>query len=674
MEQNHQTILDMLNSGVIHLDETGTILYCNRAGRKMLSLAEAPPWPRLEELGELYPPGFWKKSLQLTDVMITRDGERTQFLASTQPLARGTVLSLEQERSQIEDEFRFFIMDNMSEGVVLLDNRGLVLYLNSAAKVTLGVGLHAGSVKLWSMDNLGEFLPPDFWKTPAYKKEVLFRKGDNEVHLLVSTYQQSDKIILCLEEERRETLRFIRQEALTTTDLDAVVGIGPELRKQAMVLANSDLSFMITGESGTGKEVMARAVHYSSSRSKCPFVVIDCTALPEHLVESELFGYEPGSFTGAKSDGRAGKFELADGGTIMLDEISELPLAMQPKLLRILNDQLVMRIGARRPKAVNVRVIACTNRNLKDMVDKGQFREDLYYRLKGAVLHLPPLRERMKYFNDLVELFLRKYGHGRSYRFSPRAQAVMINYRWPGNVRELEKAIQYALAHDPEEMINEDLLPGDMMCGEMELRVGNLKEMVRMHERMLVVSALQNNGYNITATAKNLGISRMGLTKKVKGLNISHPNSKLAKRFPKRMARGNKAEIEILEVTPTTVKAGSKIHIRLKVTNTGRNPWLSICKSHRPTAKHAGQYYVQIEWIEADKMKVIDSFNVILPKTIEPGETVIVDDFSCTIKQSGKYQVAFSMILQGACQFLNKALPSIEYTFKYCPKIEITVI
>jgi|GEM_PF-291768 len=668
-----EQILDIIKSGVIHLGDDGMIRYANRAAREMLSLEDSQTWPKFESLGEFYPVGFWKQPLQLTDVMIKRNGEQIQFLASTHFTEQGVILCLDKEMAQIEDEFRFFIMDNMSEGVVLLDGVGSVLYINSAAKIMLGVGLHAGSSKLWTMRNLGEFSPGNFWENSVYKKEVLFRKGDDEVHLLVSTYHQSDKIILCLEEEKRETLRFIRQEAMATTDLEAMVGIAPELKKQAMILANSDLSFMITGESGTGKEVMARAVHYSSSRSKGPFVVIDCTALPEHLVESELFGYESGSFTGAKSDGRAGKFELADGGTILLDEISELPLAMQPKLLRILNDQMVMRIGARRPKIVNVRVIACTNRNLKEMVGKGLFREDLYFRLKGAVLHLPPLRERMKYLDELITVFLKKYGHGKNYCFSPIARTIIMNYRWPGNVRELEKMIQYVLVHDPDETIKDGYLPSDLLQGDVDLRTSKLKDLVKMHEKILVINALQANGYNVTATAKKLQLSRMGLSKKIERLGITHPNSLPAKRFPKRLARGNKASITIVEVTPTVVKPGDKIRICLNVTNTGRGPWLNICKSHRPSIKHSGQYLINVMWYDIDDKSQAGNVNALLPKQVKPGETIYVEDYIRVTIKPGKYYVIFSVALHGALSFLDKPLFSGAYNICNYPYVEITV-
>ncbi len=672
--QNCKIVLDALKQGVLLLEATGVIKYANPAARQHLDLAEGDIGKPVDELAELYPLKFWRETLSKADVMARRNGVELQCLATTHRAGEEIVLVLDWERVQVEDEFRFFIMDNMSEGVVLLDANGAVLYLNSAAKVMLRVGLHGGQAKYWTVGNLGEFAPGDFWRYPAYKKEVLFRTGDDEVHLLASAYHQSDKVILVLEEEKRETLRFIRQESLAATDLDALAGVGPELRRQAMVLANSDLSFLVTGESGTGKEVMARAVHYSSVRAKGPFVVIDCTALPEHLVESELFGYEPGSFTSASRDGRAGKFELADGGTIMLDEISELPLAMQPKLLRILNDQMVMRIGARKPKPVNVRVIACTNRDLRGMVEKGQFREDLFYRLKGATLQLPPLRERMKHFDGLLELFLKKYGHGKGHRFGPQAMAVLHNFRWPGNVRELEKAVQYALAQDPVEEIGPELLPGDILHGEMELRDGKLKEMVRLHERTLVAAALQANKFNVTATAAKLGLTRMGLTKKVMALGIVTPQSQV-KRFPKRMGRGNKASIEILEVTPTTVKRGDRISFKLRVTNTGRNPWLELSQNRRGTSRKTGWYGIKVQWLRADKPDMhVWYCDVPLPKKVMPAESVTVRDTVKADVETGEYTLMFFMHQQNTSCFLDTPMGSILYNSKNVPSVPVTVM
>ncbi|MRR08848.1 PAS domain-containing protein [bacterium] len=646
------------------------IAYANQAARQHLDLSDGDIGKPVDELAELYPVKFWRERLARTDVMVRRNGVELQCMGTTHQAEEGIVLVLDWERVQVEDEFRFFIMDNMSEAVVLLDANGAVLYLNSAAKVMLRVGLHGGQARYWTVGNLGEFAPADFWRYPAYKKEVLFRKEDDEAHLLASAYHQSDKVILVLEEEKRETLRFIRQESLAATDLDALAGVGPELRRQAMVLANSDLSFLITGESGTGKEVMARAVHYSSVRAKGPFVVIDCTALPEHLVESELFGYEPGSFTSASRDGRAGKFELADGGTIMLDEISELPLAMQPKLLRILNDQMVMRIGARKPKPVNVRVIACTNRDLRAMVEKGQFREDLFYRLKGATLNLPPLRERMKHFDALLELFLKKYGHGTERRFAPQALAVLHNFRWPGNVRELEKAVQYALAQDPAGEIGPELLPGDIIHGTLELREGRLKEMVRLHERALVASALQASAFNVTATAARLGLTRMGLSKKIAALGIRLPG-KRSQRFPKRMGRGNRARIEILEVAPTAVAPRGSVRIAARITNTGRNPWLNVCKTR---VERRGKYIFQCIWSRAEDLtRYVAYSNIPLPGPVHPDESVSVSDDIKAPNAAGEYVVYCCMALAGVAGFADNPVGNNEYNAKNFPHFRIMV-
>ncbi len=672
--QNCKIVIDALKQGVLLLDRSGAIKYFNPSVGKHLDFTEGDIGRQLDELVELYPRKFWREPLAKADVLVRRSGVEQQCLATTHAADDDIVLLLDWERLQVEDEFRFFIMDNMSEAVLLLDEQGGVLYMNNAATVMLRVGLRRGADRYWTLAGLGEFAPDGFWRYPAYKKEILFRKGDDEVHLLASAHHQSDKVILVLEEEKRETLRFIRQDTLATVNLDTMAGIGTELRRQAMVLANSDLSFLVTGESGTGKEVMARAVHYSSVRCKGPFVVIDCTALPEHLVESELFGYEPGSFTGARSEGRAGKFELADGGTIMLDEISELPLAMQPKLLRILNDQMVMRIGARKPKPVNVRVIACTNRDLQAMVPRGQFREDLFYRLKGAVLHLPPLRERMKNLDELLALFLNKYGHGRPYRFSPHAHAVLGNFRWPGNIRELEKAVQFVLAQDPPEEIPGRLLPGDIVHGNPALSGGRLKDAVRQHERALVSAALQAHTFNVTATAATLGLTRMGLAKKIAVLGVKLPG-KRAERFPKRMGRGNRAKVEILAVSPATVRRGGEISLRLRVENTGRTPWLELGKTSRECKRKPGTYSLVAVWWKKQEPSAQVAENFLpLPHPLPPGQGATIDERITVSAPPGTYLVSCWMTLNGVGAFLDKPVACLAYSAECYPSVEVAVI
>jgi two-component system response regulator FlrC len=215
----------------------------------------------------------------------------------------------------------------------------------------------------------------------------------------------------------------------------------------AREVARSEATILITGESGTGKEVLARFVHESSLRASGPFVAVNCAAIPDNLLESELFGYEKGAFTGANSR-KLGKFELASEGTLLLDELGEIPLHLQPKLLRVLQEKEVERLGGERTQKINTRILATTNRDLKELVAKGEFREDLYYRLNVISMELPPLRDRKEDLAELVDFFIAKYSdinHKPLKPMSEEAMQALMSYDWPGNVRELEHTIERAV-------------------------------------------------------------------------------------------------------------------------------------------------------------------------------------------------------------------------------------
>jgi transcriptional regulator with PAS, ATPase and Fis domain len=211
----------------------------------------------------------------------------------------------------------------------------------------------------------------------------------------------------------------------------------------AEAVARSEATVLIQGESGTGKELIARFIHASSPRSHQPFVAVNCAALPESLLESELFGHEKGAFTGAQNK-KIGKFEMAHGGTILLDEISEMELALQAKLLRVLQEREVDRVGGKDPVSIDVRVLATTNRNLEDSVREGRFRADLYYRLNVIPLTLPPLRERKSDIKVLTEYFMRQFLGDNAPRLSEQVLEALMNHPWPGNIRELQNAVQRA--------------------------------------------------------------------------------------------------------------------------------------------------------------------------------------------------------------------------------------
>ena len=303
------------------------------------------------------------------------------------------------------------------------------------------------------------------------------------------------------EQSRRdeETIRF-----------KDILGSTPKMKEIFNVInrvAKTDATVLIEGESGTGKELIARAIHANSPRKNGPFVAINCGAIPETLLESELFGHEKGAYTGAHVQ-RKGKVELAGGGTLFLDEIAEMPLALQVKLLRFLQEREIERIGGRETIPIDVRVLAATNQNLEAAIGKGAFREDLYYRLSVVTIRVPPLRERGEDVVLLANAFLRRNAQslGRRVRFSPDALRAIVEYGWPGNIRELENKVHRAVIMASARTIE----PGDLdLHGPAAgAELPTLREARDQSERKLVIDALVRNRGNISRAAVALGISR----------------------------------------------------------------------------------------------------------------------------------------------------------------------
>lgn len=297
-----------------------------------------------------------------------------------------------------------------------------------------------------------------------------------------------------------------------------------EAKNHARKAAKSDSNVLILGESGTGKELFAQSIHNESWRSMGAFVKVNCAAIPAELIESELFGYEEGSFTGAKKGGKIGKFEVADGGTIFLDEIGELPLHMQVKLLRVLQEKEVERVGATGTIPVDVRIIAATNRNLKEMVAKKDFRLDLYYRLKVMEITVPPLKERSEDIKNLVYYFLNKYQNlmkKRAKGVTDNAMYLLSHYSWPGNIRELENTIERALNMvDEGEFITPRHLPEEITGNKESHHIRPLAEVIEETERRTIFACLNMLDGNKSETAKRLGISRTSLYEKMNKYNL----------------------------------------------------------------------------------------------------------------------------------------------------------
>jgi two-component system nitrogen regulation response regulator NtrX len=330
--------------------------------------------------------------------------------------------------------------------------------------------------------------------------------------------------------ERKELEEEVGRLRLTFERRYQMVGGSPSLDKVREAIRRSaptNATVLITGESGTGKELVARAIHSNSQRAKGPFVQVNCAAIPEDLIESELFGHEKGSFTGATAK-QIGKFEQAHRGTIFLDEVGDMSPRTQAKVLRVLQEGEVERVGSPSTIKVDVRILAATNKDLKKEIEAGTFREDLFFRLSVIPIHMPPLRERREDIEPLIEHFVSTFASEDNLRrksFSPEALARMKAHAWSGNVRELRNTVERVLIMAASDTIDASDLPDTIRYGEESSGNGQdastLKEFKEVTERAFLVQKLRENGWNISQTAQVIGTPRSNLYKKLEQYRIS---------------------------------------------------------------------------------------------------------------------------------------------------------
>lgn len=441
-------------------------------------------------------------------------------------------------------------IDHAYEGLVITDAEGFILKVNQSYADFLGksmtemIGRHATEVvENTRMHIVGKSGKPEI----AHIQKInghemvcsripILENGKVVAVVGKVMFQDVDDLFAMIDRFRKlkSELEFYKSELSKRLgakySFENIVGASPAIEKVKELgrkVARSDTTVLLEGESGTGKEMFAHAVHIASNRALGPFVKVNCAAIPETLFESELFGYHEGAFTGAQKKGKKGKFLLADKGTIFLDEISELPLAMQVKLLRVLQEREIEPVGGDQPVAIDVRIIAASNRNLETLVDAGTFRNDLFYRLNVLRLQIPPLRERQEDIPVLTEKILKQLDKESGIPVEgvdKDVAALLYTYSWPGNVRELHNVLEQAIYLKGGNLITRQDLPRSLVAGvegKISLdKVVTLKFQLAQLEEELLRRALQEDKGDRLATAKRLGISKSSLYAKVEQYGI----------------------------------------------------------------------------------------------------------------------------------------------------------
>ena len=448
----------------------------------------------------------------------TPDNFNTHTLGTVQAAAEAVGQQLMLQRLLAEQQS---ILETLNEGVIVSDRFGRIKTLNRYARqIFPGLDPDSGSIDTLLQPQEGSLLTMPF----CNDRELQFVPGGLQpVSCLISLMPAPDGgRVLSLRENQR--IRAITRRVMGVSAsyrFEMIRGNAPSLlqaMQKARASSRTDSTVLLTGESGTGKELFAQAIHNASSRHQEPFIALNCGALPRDLIQSELFGYSDGAFTGSRRGGSAGKFELADGGTLFLDEIGEMPLEAQTSLLRVLQENEVLRIGAAHPIRINVRIIAATHCNLLDAVEKGAFRRDLYYRLNVISLEIPPLRQRQEDIPELVNGFIQSLC-ARLKRITPRVTAealsCMQNWHWPGNVRELENLVERMVNLCEQLEIDCQDLPEEMTRTKAGVSSTDTLPSLQHNERQHVLKVVSEKKGNLRQSAQQLGISRTALYNKL---------------------------------------------------------------------------------------------------------------------------------------------------------------
>lgn len=460
-------------------------------------------------------------------------------------------------RSYSEPDFRE-VCQNLYDGIHITDGEGRIIFINDAYTRTTGIrpeqvlGRRVSEIEglLYKGSVTGQVLKTkqrvnavatilELGKEVLVTGTPVFDAVGNVKLVVTNTrdfpeLKRLEKQLHALTEEQRKAnqeLAFLRRQQAGDKELIYRSEAMESLMELVRTVSQTDVTVLITGESGTGKELIANELYQNSARRDKPFIKVNCAAIPAELLESELFGYEEGAFTGARRSGKVGMFELADTGVILLDEIGDMPLPLQTKLLRVLQQRELLRVGGNRPVKLDLRVIAATNKDLREEARQGRFREDLYYRLNVVPIELKPLRERRTDIPLLAQHFCRGFckKYGRDMTISPEGVELLTQYPWPGNIRELENLIERIVVTNTgggtvtREQVR-SALSSNGSFHEGALHAGTLKQQVSVYEQELITRAVKREG-SIRRAAKSLGVDHSTLVKKLRQYGLAEAES-----------------------------------------------------------------------------------------------------------------------------------------------------
>ncbi len=550
------SIVDTMDDPVYFVNCKGVVVFANKAASKNLRLA--PP----QELAMTDIPDVAKMALTDAGKATTCeiDYQGNTYGVKRQPVfADGEFIGTAfvwHDISELKDSQQTYreldaTLKSAYDGIFITDGNGIAIKYNEAyCRIT---GIDASEMMGLTMEQVieqgfaSESVVAKVLKTGDTATTMpKLKSGKLTLHTASPVFDENGKIVRVISnvrditelitiksqlEQARELSEKYYSEIMHLRSQQAEIkGVIAESQAMknifsvAIKVAPTNATVLITGDSGVGKEVVARTIHKNSELKTGSFVKINCGAIPENLLESELFGYEKGAFTSATKTGKPGLFEIADGGTVFLDEIGEIPMHLQVKLLGVLQDMQFTRLGGIKTIEMKSRIIAATNRNLEEMVQAGKFRRDLYYRLNVVSLKIPPLAERQKDILPLANYFLEKFNqkYGMFNTFSPQVLKLFAKYKWPGNVREMENMIEKLVILSPNEQITVDRLPGQLLVKTKSQEVeegATLSETIEKVEREIFLNLLAQ-GYNTYQMAEKLGINQSTVVRKLKKLKV----------------------------------------------------------------------------------------------------------------------------------------------------------